>query len=76
MMNSQSIGIILFEIVGSILASSGRSTSSIFTIFLENGYSVIDLNGRILSKEEFIKPSDGDYIATVNAEDIIGKLRR
>jgi len=74
MLNSQRIGIILFEIVGSILTSCGRSTSSIFTIFLDNGYSVIDLNGRILSKEEFIKPSDGDYIATVDAEYIVNIL--
>ena len=74
MLDSQGIGVVLFEIREVILTSVGRSTASVFAPLLSNGYSVIDLDGHILSGEELVKPVDGDYLAAVDAEDVAKRL--
>ncbi len=74
MLDSQDIGVVLFEIREKILASVGSSAASVFAPLLDNGYSVFGLDGRILSGEELVQPVDGDYLAAVDAEDVAKRL--
>ena len=74
MLDSQDIGVVLFEIREVILTSVGRSAVSVFAPLLDRDYSVFDMDGHILSGEELVKPVDGDYLAAVDAEAVAKKL--
>ncbi len=68
------VGLVLFELRQSILASLGKQGSAIFTPLLENGYSVFTLDGRVLNEAALSAPVDADYLAAVNPEEFIPRL--
>jgi FkbM family methyltransferase len=68
------VGLVLFELRQSILASLGKQGSAIFTPLLENGYSVFTLDGRVLNEAALSAPEDADYLAAVNPEEFIPRL--
>ena len=68
------VGLVLFELRQSILASLGKQGSAIFTPLLENGYSVFTLDGRLLNEAALNAPVDADYLAAVNPEEFIPRL--
>jgi FkbM family methyltransferase len=74
MLSSQRIGLILFELRVSILASIGKHSKDIFAPLLENGYAIFTLDGRILTPEELEHPSDADYLAAINPEAFVARL--
>lgn len=68
------VGLVLFELRQSILASLGKQGSAIFTPLLENGYTVFTLDGRVLNDAALSAPVDADYLAAVNPEEFIPRL--
>jgi len=68
------VGLVLFELRQSILASLGKQGSAIFTPLLENGYTVFTLDGRVLNDAALSAPEDADYLAAVNPEEFIPRL--
>ena len=74
MLKNQQVGLVLFELRQSILASIGKNGKGIFAPLLEQGYTVFTLDGRVLTAEELENPADADYLAAVNPEAHIPRL--
>ena len=74
MLKNQQVGLVLFELRQTILASIGKNGKGIFAPLLEQGYTVFTLDGRVLTAEELEDPADADYLAAVNPETYIPNL--
>ena len=74
MLKNQQVGLVLFELRQTILASIGKNGKGIFAPLLEQGYTVFTLDGQVLTTEELENPADADYLAAVNPEAHIPRL--
>lgn len=74
MLKNHQVGLVLFELRQTILASIGKHGKGIFAPLLEQGYTVFTLDGRLLTAEELENPADADYLAAVNPEAYIPRL--
>ena len=74
MLKNHQVGLVLFELRQTILASIGKNGKDIFAPLLEQGYTVFTLDGRVLTAEELENPADADYLAAVNPEAYIPRL--
>ena len=74
MLKNKQVGLVLFELRQTILASIGKNGKGIFAPLLEQDYIVFTLDGRVLTAEELENPADADYLAAVNPEAYIPRL--
>lgn len=74
MLKNANVGLVLFELRQSILASIGKNGKDMFAPLLEHGYKIFTLDGRFLTPDELENPTDADYLAAVDPNIYIPKL--
>lgn len=74
MLKEKRIGLIIFEVKESLLKSIEKTSAEVFKPLLDAGYSILHLDGEVLTGAALENPVDSDYLACLEPQVIQARL--